>query len=46
MHCNFDERLTIDKVHGISSLLEQDIKRDLKDVADVTIHSEPIRPKP
>jgi divalent metal cation (Fe/Co/Zn/Cd) transporter len=45
MHCNFDERLTIDKVHEISTLLEEDIERELKDVADVTIHSEPISSK-
>ncbi len=46
MHCNFDERLPIDEVHAISTLLEEDIERDLKDVADVTIHSEPVAPKP
>lgn len=45
MHCNFDERLTIDKVDDISTSLEEDIKRELKDVADVTIHSEPVSPK-
>lgn len=46
MHCNFDERLTIAKVHDIISSLEQEIRRDLKEVADVTIHSEPMPLKP
>ncbi len=45
MHCNFDESLTIDKVDDISSVLEEDIKRQLKEVVDVTVHSEPVSRK-
>jgi cation diffusion facilitator family transporter len=41
MHCNFDARLSVARVHEISTELEEDIKRDLKEVAAVTIHSEP-----
>jgi cation diffusion facilitator family transporter len=42
MHCNFDARLSVAKVHEISTDLEEDIKRDLREVASVTIHSEPV----
>jgi cation diffusion facilitator family transporter len=42
MHCNFDANLSVAKVHEISTDLEEDIKRDLKEIATVTIHSEPV----
>jgi cation diffusion facilitator family transporter len=45
MHCNFDSRLSVVKVHEISTELEEDIKRDLKEVGVVTVHSEPITTK-
>jgi cation diffusion facilitator family transporter len=41
MHCTFDENLTVNQVHEISTGLEGEIKRQMR-VADVLIHSEPM----
>jgi cation diffusion facilitator family transporter len=41
MHCTFDKNLTVNKVHEISSGLEEEIKRQVRGVTDVVIHSEP-----
>jgi divalent metal cation (Fe/Co/Zn/Cd) transporter len=45
MHCNFNANLSVVQVHEISTDLEEDIKRHLKKVAIVTIHSEPVSKK-
>jgi cation diffusion facilitator family transporter len=42
MHCTFDERLSVERVHEISTNLEEQVIREVQDVADVVVHSEPI----
>nr|MDO8100635.1 cation-efflux pump [Candidatus Njordarchaeota archaeon] len=45
MHSTFDDNLSVNQVHEVSTELEEEIKRQIKEVAEVVIHSEPTRKK-
>ena len=41
MHCTFDDHLEVDRVHEIITQVEEEIKKEMKEVSDVVIHPEP-----